>query len=162
MRSVKRLSRHGQGIARSTRAWQWMAVECARRIACSSRTTHHLERAAAAVRAQIVRLAAVSLRDEVSERILIRPGVPRCAVRTARPRLVRVPSAYSTHGPGGKPPCASGTYPTQEAGTRSLYAPNGGGGPGAYASAQGPTGRARTRKGSPRWPSSSPPPCPTP
>ena len=38
------------------------------------------------------------------------PGVPRCAVRTQRPRLVRVPSTYSTWGPGGKPPCASGRY----------------------------------------------------
>ena len=56
------------------------------------------------------------------------PGVPRYAVRAvraARPRLVRVPSTYSTRGPGGKPPCASGTYPTREAGTRSPYVPNG-------------------------------------
>ena len=62
------------------------------------------------------------------------PGVPRYAVRTVRPWLVRVPSTYSTRGPGGKPPCASGTYPTREAGTRSLYVPNGGAG--AYVSAQ--------------------------
>ena len=61
------------------------------------------------------------------------PGVPRYAVRTVRPWLVRVPSTYSTRGPGVKPPCASGTYPTREAGTRSLYVPDGG--PGAYASA---------------------------
>ena len=51
-----------------------------------------------------------------------------------RPRLLRVPSTYSTRGPGDKPPCASGTYPTREAGTRSPYVPNGGAG--AYASAQ--------------------------
>ena len=62
------------------------------------------------------------------------PGVPRYAVRTVRPRLVRVPRTYSTWGPGGKPPCASGTYPTREAGTRSPYVPNGG--PGAYVSAR--------------------------
>ena len=55
-------------------------------------------------------------------------------MRTVRPWLVRVPSAYSTRGPGGKPPCASGTYSTREAGTRSLYAPYGGAG--AYVSAQ--------------------------
>ena len=61
------------------------------------------------------------------------PGVPQYAVRTQRPRLVRVPRTYSTWGLG-KPPCASGTYPTREAGTRSLYVPNGG--PGAYVSAQ--------------------------
>ena len=47
------------------------------------------------------------------------PGLPRYAVR-----LVRVPSTYSTRGPGGKPPCASGT--TREAGTRSTYVPSGG------------------------------------
>ena len=58
----------------------------------------------------------------------------RCAVRTVRPRLVRVPSTYCTWGPRGKPPCASGTYPTREAGTRSPYVPSGG--PGAYVSAQ--------------------------
>ena len=34
-----------------------------------------------------------------------RPRLPRYAVRTARPRLVRVPSTYRTWGPGGKPPC---------------------------------------------------------
>jgi hypothetical protein len=60
--------------------------------------------------------------------------VPRYAVRTVRPWLVRVPSTYSTRGPGGKPPCASGTYPTREAGARSPYVPYGG--PAAYASAQ--------------------------
>ena len=59
--------------------------------------------------------------------------MPRYAVRTQRPRLVRAASAYGTWGPGGKPPCASGTYPTREAGTRSPYVPYGG--PGAYASA---------------------------
>ena len=47
---------------------------------------------------------------------------------TQRPRLVRVPSAYGTWGPGGKPPCASSTYPTREAGTRSPYVPYGGAG----------------------------------
>ena len=62
------------------------------------------------------------------------PRVPRYAVRTVRPWLVRVPSTYSTRGPGGKPPCASGTYPTREAGARSPYVPYGG--PAAYASAQ--------------------------
>ena len=75
--------------------------------------------------------------------VLEAPGVPRYAVRTVRPRLVRVPSTYSTRGPGGKPPCASGTYPTREAGTRSLYVPNGG--PGAYASARGSAQRERAR-----------------
>ena len=65
---------------------------------------------------------------------LLRPGVPRYAVRMVRPWLVRVPRTYSTWGPGGKPPCASGTYPTREAGTRSPYVPNGG--PGEYVSAQ--------------------------
>ena len=54
-------------------------------------------------------------------------------VRTERPRLVRVPSTYSTWGPGGKPPCAYGTYPTREAGTRRPYVPCGGAG--AYVSA---------------------------
>ena len=67
-------------------------------------------------------------------------GLPRYAVRTVRPRLVRVPGTYSTRGPGGRPPCASGTYTTREAGTRSLYVPNGG--PGAYVSAQAVTGRS--------------------
>ena len=66
-----------------------------------------------------------------------RPGSPRYAVRTVRPRLVRVPSTYSTWGPGGRPPCASGTYPTREAGTRSPYVPNGGAG--ACVSAQAST-----------------------
>ena len=57
-----------------------------------------------------------------------RPGLPRCAVRAQRPRMVRVPRTYSTWGPGGKAPCASGTYPTREAGTRgSPYVPHGGG-----------------------------------
>ena len=65
------------------------------------------------------------------------PGLPRYAVRTQRPRLVRVPRTYSTRGRGGKPPCASGTYPTREAGTRSPYVPNGGAG--AYVSAQAAT-----------------------
>ena len=37
------------------------------------------------------------------------PGLPRYAVRTVRPRLVRVPSTYSTWVPGGRPPCASDT-----------------------------------------------------
>ena len=55
-------------------------------------------------------------------------------MRKVRPRPVRVPSAYSTRGPGGKPPCASGTYTTREAGTRSLCARYGG--TGAYVSAQ--------------------------
>ena len=66
--------------------------------------------------------------------IVSSPGVPQYAVRTQRPRRVRVPSTYCTWGPGGKPPCASGTYTTREAGTRSLYVPNGGAG--AYVSAQ--------------------------
>ena len=60
--------------------------------------------------------------------------VPRRAVLTVRPMMVRAPSTYSTWGPEGKPPCASGTYATREAATRSLYVPYGG--PGAYASAQ--------------------------
>ena len=59
----------------------------------------------------------------------LEPGLPRYAVRTVRPRLVRVPSTYSTWGPGGRPPCASGTYTAREAGTRRLYVRNGG--PGA-------------------------------
>ena len=41
---------------------------------------------------------------------VLEPGLPRYAVRTQRPRLVRVPRTYSTWGPGGEPPCASGTY----------------------------------------------------
>ena len=60
--------------------------------------------------------------------------MPRYAVRTVRPWLVRVPSTYRTWRPGGKPPCASDTYPTREAGTRSPYVPYGGAG--AYASAE--------------------------
>ena len=68
--------------------------------------------------------------------------MPRYAVRTVRPWRVRVPSTYSTRGPGGQPPCASGTYTTREAGTRSLYVRNGG--PGAYASAQPATARKTT------------------
>ena len=34
----------------------------------------------------------------------------RYTVRTVRPRLVRVPRAYSAWRPGGELPCASGTY----------------------------------------------------
>ena len=59
---------------------------------------------------------------------LWRPGVPRYAVRTARPRPVRVRRTYCAWGPGGKLPCAFGTYSTQEAGTRSLYVQHGGSG----------------------------------
>eukprot|EP00964_Phaeocystis_antarctica_P048231 scaffold27929_cov62-Phaeocystis_antarctica.AAC.2 len=42
------------------------------------------------------------------------PVVRRYAVRTARPRLVRVRRTYSAWGPGGKLPRAFGTYGTQE------------------------------------------------
>ena len=69
---------------------------------------------------------------------LIAPGLPRYAVRTQRPRLVRVPRTYSTWGPGGKPPCASRTYSTREAGTRSPYVPYEGAG--AHVSASHRTG----------------------
>jgi hypothetical protein len=44
------------------------------------------------------------------------PVVPKCAVRTARPRPVRVRCTCSAWGPGGKLPGASGTYSTQEVG----------------------------------------------
>ena len=79
-------------------------------------------------------VAAEAAADGVGDDPEALPGVPQYAVRTQRPRLVRVPSTYCTWGPGGKPPCASGTDPTREAGTRSLYVPNGGAG--AYVSAQ--------------------------
>ena len=75
----------------------------------------------------------------------VAPGLPQYAVRTERPRLVRVPSTYCTWGPGGTPPCASGTYPTREAGTRSPYVPDGGAG--AYASAQAVAEVARDEPG---------------
>ena len=54
------------------------------------------------------------------------PVVPRYAIRTARPRLVRVARTYSAY--------ASGTYSTQEAGKRSPYVQYGGSG--TYVSAQ--------------------------
>ena len=62
----------------------------------------------------------------------VEPVVPRYALRTARPRLVRGRRTYSS-GAQGKLPCASGTCSTQEAGTRNLYVQYGG--PGTYVSA---------------------------
>ena len=60
--------------------------------------------------------------------------MPRYVARTVRLRLVRVPSTYSTWGPGGERPCASGTFTTREAGTHGLYVPYGG--PRLYLSTQ--------------------------
>ena len=62
------------------------------------------------------------------------PVLPRYVARTVRLRLVRVPSTYSTWGPGGERPCASGTFTTREAGTHGLYVPYGG--PRLYLSTQ--------------------------
>ena len=51
------------------------------------------------------------------------PGLPRYAVCTARPGLVRLVVA-----PTGRLSCTSGTYGAQEAGTLSLYVQYGGSG----------------------------------
>ena len=58
------------------------------------------------------------------------PVVPRYAVRTARPRLVRIRCTYSAWRHGSKLPCAPGRYSTPETDTRIPYVQYGG--PGAY------------------------------
>ena len=47
-------------------------------------------------------------------------SAPRCAVRTARPRLVALPSTYSAWSTGNERPCTSGTYSTHKAGPRTV------------------------------------------
>ena len=126
----------------------------------------------------------VRVRVQVRERVRVRVGsprvgvraravalvtpdeLPRCAVRTARPRRVCVPRTHRACGlppcnqaalqpsrPATKPPCASGTYSAHGAGAHHPYVQYGG--TGAIAS-------IRVSLGADHMPSPSPNPNPYP
>ena len=114
LNSINCLNRAGSGAVRRAAHLSELRARGGRSAGLRVVRRHHLERPPGSVpwpAQQLERRArrTAHARADGAAR-LIAPGLPRYAVRTQRPRLVRVPRTYSTWGPGGKWPCVSGTH----------------------------------------------------